>query len=111
MSRESRTSTSLTYAESMASDDEYVDEDELEKGERAGRRGRGERRRSMASMPGSLDGIRFEVDAGVDGGDEAGYEGGEDEGGEEVDDGEEATEEAFDEDFDATTQMKNVPFL
>ena len=101
-SRESRTS-SLTYADTV-SDEEYADDwDDVAK------RRRRARTRSMTSMPGSLDDVRF----AIDGGDEAHdydevFEGSSEDP---IDDEEEANEEAFDEDFLATTQMKNVPFL
>jgi len=111
-SRESRTSSSLTYADS-GSDDEYLYDDDLEKG------GSRSRRRSMTSMPGSLDDLHFEVDDNVTGEEYSDIEGGgPDEEGEvdgydaEVGDEEGGVEEeAFDEDFLATTQMKKVPFL
>jgi phosphatidate phosphatase LPIN len=110
-SRESRTSTSLTYADS-ASDDEYLDDDDLEKGSRG--RGRS-RRRSMTSMPGSLDDAEFDLDgdeqgAEHDDSEEQDGEGVDEEEGE-IEDEEGAIEEAFDEAFFKTSQMKNVPFL
>jgi phosphatidate phosphatase LPIN len=111
-SRESRTSSSLTYADS-GSDDEYLYDDDLEKG------GSRSRRRSMASMPGSLDDLHFEIDDNAAGEEYSDIEGGGpyEEGEVDVYDaevgGEEGgvEEEAFDEDFLATTQMKKVPFL
>jgi phosphatidate phosphatase LPIN len=115
MSRDSRTSSSLTYADS-ASDDEYGYEGEWN--EEAKRRRRRERTRSFASMPGSLDDFQFSLETDEDEHIEDGhtYEGQSDGNGNgndngDVEEGEEATEEALDEDFLATTQMKHVPFL
>lgn len=97
-SPESQSSSSLTFAESD-------DEDEGFELDVDGKRVRRERRRSMTSMPGSLD-----DDMGLDDDDD-------DQGGHysddqhQLSDDEEAAEEAFDEDLLAAGEMKNVPFL
>jgi phosphatidate phosphatase LPIN len=114
LSLASRSSLSLSYADS-GSEDEDGDDTSENGGERKGRRR--SRAKSEASMPGSLDEMRFGDDDGesdyMDGVDMEGGYGYESEG--EVEDGpeneEEAAEEAFDEDFFATGEMKNVPFL
>ncbi|KAG6896632.1 hypothetical protein C0992_007038 [Termitomyces sp. T32_za158] len=67
-----------------------------------------ERRRSMTSMPGTLDEMHF----GMDDDDEPFYgSDNEDEDGEAVHEAEEAGEEDFDEDLLVAGEMKNVPFL
>jgi phosphatidate phosphatase LPIN len=111
LSPASRSSLSLTYAESW-SDEEYGDDGFDSGGERKGRRR--SRTRSETSMPGSLDEMRFGRDDDdehlddVDIEEGYGYEGESEDGPENE---EEAAEEAFDEDFFATGEMKNVPFL
>ena len=104
VSPDSYSSSSLTYADSE-SEDEGGDEADLN-GEKMYRRR--SRRRSMTSMPGSLDDMHFgmhedggyaDADTMPDGEDGA------------VENEEEAAEEAFDEDFLATGEMKDVPFL
>ncbi|KIM91230.1 hypothetical protein PILCRDRAFT_811742 [Piloderma croceum F 1598] len=110
LSPASRSSLSLTYAESW-SDEEYGDDGFDNGGERKGRRR--SRTRSEISMPGSLDEMRFGQDDDehlddVDIEEGYGYEGESEDGPENE---EEAAEEAFDEDFFATGEMKNVPFL
>jgi len=109
LSPASRSSLSLTYAESW-SDDEYGDDGFDSGGERKGRRR--SRTRSETSMPGSLDEMRFGQDEehidDVDIEEGYGYEGESEDGPENE---EEAAEEAFDEDFFATGEMKDVPFL
>jgi phosphatidate phosphatase LPIN len=110
LSPASRSSLSLTYAESW-SDEEYGD-DRFDNGsERQGRRR--SRTKSETSMPGSLDEMRFGQDDDehlddVDIEEGYGYESESEDGPENE---EEAAEEAFDEDFFATGEMKNVPFL
>ncbi|KAJ8086959.1 lipin Ned1 [Marasmius tenuissimus] len=79
------------------------DEDE----DRAG--GRRERRRSMTSMPGSLEDMQFGMDDDEeDVQDDGDYDG--DEAHDDIDE-EVVAEEAFDEDILAAGEMKNVPFL
>lgn len=83
--------------------------------------GRRSRRRSMTSMPGSLDDIHFGIDDDEEeeddweGGGRAGEERYEDEGEEYGDDetyeGEMDEEMAIDEDLLAATEMKKIPFL
>lgn len=86
------------------SDDEDADVDIYGHGNR-------QRRRSMTSMPGSLDDdeINFGVDEDDDEEGEEGEEGSDDEDDEGVD--EEGGEDAFDEDLLAAGEMQNVPFL
>lgn len=112
----SRSSLSLTYAET--SDDDYGDDGIGFGEERIGRRR--ERTKSVTSMPGSLDDLHFGHDEEGDDEGEEGHDGDEDleegygydgEGEEGAENEEEAAEEAFDEDFFATGEMKNVPFL
>lgn len=114
LSPASRSSLSLTYADSGSEDEEGDGDDGYARaGERKGRRR--SRTKSITSMPGSLDDMRFGDDD--DGEDEHvrdmdleegyGYEGEE----EAPENEEEAAEDAFDEDFFATGEMKNVPFL
>jgi phosphatidate phosphatase LPIN len=92
--------------------DSEDDEDDLELGADGKRRKR-ERRRSMTSMPGTLDEMHFGMDDDDDY--DNGY--GDDENGdgnleEDMIEGEEdAGDEAFDEDLLAAGEMKNVPFL
>lgn len=111
----SRSSMSLTYADS-GSEDEYGGADGFEKEKNGRRRARA---KSVTSMPGSLDDMHFGQDDdgeiegeehidNADGEDGYGYEGESEEGPENE---EEAAEDAFDEDFFATGEMKNVPFL
>lgn len=110
LSPASRSSLSLTYADS-GSEDEYADEG-FDNGERKGRRRF--RTKSDASMPGSLDEMLFghdDEDGHIDDTyleEGYGYDG---EGEDGPENEEEAAEEAFDEDFFATGEMKNVPFL
>lgn len=91
-------------------------ESEEEFGDDSDRMGGGyhrrERRRSMESMPGSLDDVQFDMD---EDGDDMDNQGDEDADGynyenEETRNEEEAAEEAFDEDFLRTGEMQNVPF-
>jgi len=113
LSPASRSSLSLTYADS-GSEDEDGDDGFDNGGERKGRRRT--RTKSETSMPGSLDEMRFGHDDDgkdeyiddVDIEDGYGYEG---EGEDGPENEEEAAEEAFDEDLFATGEMKNVPFL
>ncbi|KAJ7167559.1 nuclear elongation and deformation protein 1 [Mycena filopes] len=98
VSPESHSSSSHTFADSEEEegDDEMLDAD-------AKRRRRRQNRRSMTSMPGSLDqddDLQFDMD---DDDGPAGY----DENGGAIED----EEEAFDEDLLAAGEMKNVPFL
>lgn len=118
LSPASRSSLSLTYADS-GSEDDYVD-DGFDSGGGEWKEKRRSRTKSDASM---LDEMRFGRDDDRD--DEYdnddldievgyGYEGegeGEGEGEDCPENEEEAAEEAFDEDFFATGEMKNVPFL
>jgi phosphatidate phosphatase LPIN len=103
----SRRSMSPASSTSYESDDE----DDLELG-RDGRRRRIERRRSMTSMPGTLDEIHFGIDEGEDESRSFG-DGEQDE--EEMEDemlvDDDVGNEAFDEDLLAAGEMKNVPFL
>jgi phosphatidate phosphatase LPIN len=113
LSPASRSSLSLTYADSGS---EYEEGDDWfdDYGERKGRRR--SRTKSETSMPGSLDEMQFgQGDGGedehiddVDIEEGYGYEG---EGEDGPENEEEAAEEAFDEDFFATGEMKKVPFL
>ncbi|KAF9006636.1 Lipin/Ned1/Smp2-domain-containing protein [Cyathus striatus] len=96
-------SRSSSYADSDDEDSEELSSDV------DGRKRRRERRRSMTSMPGSLDDMNF---------DDLEEEEGEHECEEEVEvhedepiDEEAAAEEAFDEDFAAAGEMQNVPFI
>jgi phosphatidate phosphatase LPIN len=85
---------------------ESDDEDDLELGA-DGRRRRIERRRSMTSMPGTLDEMHFVMDEEEDDLRSHGD-------GEEMEDemlGDDDGNEAFDEDLLAAGEMKNVPFL
>jgi phosphatidate phosphatase LPIN len=67
-----------------------------------GKRMTRERRRSMTSMPGSLDDdMRFDDEGDQFSDNEEMH----------VPDGEDAAEESFDEDLLAAGEMKNVPFL
>jgi phosphatidate phosphatase LPIN len=112
LSPASRSSLSLTYAESGSEDEDG--DDGFYSGERKGRPRT--RTTSETSMPGSLDEIRFGHDDYGEGEhfddmdieEGYGYEG---EGEDGPENEEEAAEEAFDEDFFATGEMKNVPFL
>lgn len=101
-SPDSRSYSSSSYA---GSDDE--DED----GSYGSGRKR-ERRRSMTSMPGSLDDVNFGLEEDEEGEMEYAHDG---EYNAEYDpdgeDDEAAAEEAFDEDLLAAGEMKNVPFL
>ena len=83
----------------------YDSEDEEWEVDEDGRRWRRERRRSMTSMPGTLDDQHFEM-----GEEEGEYFEGEGEYRDEVDD-EDGGDEAFDEDLRAAGEMKDVPFL
>ncbi|KAG6861570.1 hypothetical protein C0995_014866 [Termitomyces sp. Mi166 len=109
---------SSTFGWSQTSDDgrrstspaSSYDSDDSDVSEGEGGRKR-ERRRSMTSMPGTLDETHF----GMDDDDELFY-GGDDEGGDGetghmVHEPEEAGEEDFDEDLMVAGEMKNVPFL
>ncbi|KAJ7498584.1 Lipin/Ned1/Smp2-domain-containing protein [Mycena latifolia] len=92
LSPESRSSSSTTYGDSE-DEDGSLDPD--------GKRRQRQRRRSMTSMPGSLDDdLQFDMDDD----EPAEYE-------ESSQDAMEDEEEAFDEDLLATGEMKNVPFL
>lgn len=114
LSPASRSSMSLTYADSGSEDE--VSGDTTDPDRKSRRPGR-TRAKSITSMPGSLDDdMHFGMDDddaseteehedAMDGEDGYGYEGG-GEGEEEHD-----MEDAFDEDFFATGEMKNVPFL
>jgi phosphatidate phosphatase LPIN len=99
-------SASPTSSRSYDSDDE--DGDDIELG--ADGRRRRERRRSMTSMPGTLDEVQF----GMDENEESLFTGEvyEDEEYEGVDEDDLLVgNEAFDEDLLAAGEMKNVPFL
>ncbi|KAF7981688.1 hypothetical protein HWV62_32248 [Athelia sp. TMB] len=116
LSPASRSSLSLTYADSGSEDEFGRDTSDSERQSR-----KRTRAKSITSMPGSLDDdmhFGMEEDDGsdaeehpdvVDGEDGYGYEGGGE--GEEDPEHEEVAEDAFDEDFFATGEMKNVPFL
>ncbi|KAJ6515505.1 LNS2-domain-containing protein [Mycena sanguinolenta] len=92
VSPESHSSSSYTYAESEEEDgDDELDPD---------KKRRRQQRRSMTSMPGSLDDdLQFDMDE-----EPSGYA---DHESHEIED----EEEAFDEDLLAAGEMKNVPFL
>jgi len=84
----------------------YDSEDEEWEVDEDGKRRRRERRRSMTSMPGTLDDRHF----GMDDGEGEYLEDGEGEYGDEVGD-EDVGDEVFDEDLLAAGEMKDVPFL
>ena len=99
-----RRSTSPASSKSYDSDDS--DGDDLELGMDGRRR---ERRRSMTSMPGTLDEMQFGMDE--DDGSLFTGEADEEDAEENLMDDDDVGNEAFDEDLLAAGEMKNVPFL
>jgi phosphatidate phosphatase LPIN len=98
---------STSPASSRSYDSEDEDGDDLELGA-DGRRRHRERRRSMTSMPGTLDEMHFEMDEDEG---ESPFEDEEMLGDVDISVDDDVGNEAFDEDLLAAGEMKNVPFL
>ncbi|KAH9482509.1 Nuclear elongation and deformation protein 1 [Psilocybe cubensis] len=102
---------------SPESSSSYIEsDDEDDEGELGvdGQRRKRNRRRSMTSMPGTLDESHFGMDEddGEEGEQHVGHEDDDDEGAYEGEENpEEEAEEAFDDDLLAAGEMQNVPFL